>query len=59
MIEQEVLRITNRLLSFGVIRIAQKTISSTIICCRDNVFTELLPSNDRGKHRHIDNTRTA
>jgi hypothetical protein len=61
-LEQEVLEITNRLLSFDTTRTVQKT-PPTILRCRGNVFTELLPSNDRGIHRQthrlsFDKTRT-
>jgi hypothetical protein len=48
---QEVLGRTNRLLSFNKTRIAYKTTPPTILRCRGKVFTELLPSNDRGVHR--------
>jgi hypothetical protein len=41
---------TIRLLSFDATGIAQKTAPPTILRCRGNVFTELLPSNDRGIH---------
>jgi hypothetical protein len=40
-----------RLLSFHTTRTAQKTTYPTILHCRGNVFTELLPSNDSGIHR--------
>jgi hypothetical protein len=49
-IKQEVLGRTNRLLSFDTTRTAQKMTVPTILRCRGNVFTELLPSNDRGIH---------
>jgi hypothetical protein len=42
---------TNRLLSFDTTRTAQKTTPPTILRVRRNVFTELLPVNDRGLHR--------
>jgi hypothetical protein len=42
----------NRLLSSDATRTAQKTTLPTNIRCRENVFTELLPGNDRGIHRH-------
>jgi hypothetical protein len=41
----------NRLFSFDTTRTAQKTTPQTVLRCRGNVFTELLPSNDRGIHR--------
>jgi hypothetical protein len=62
--EQEVLGRINRLLSFSTTWTAQKTTPPTIIFCRVNVFTKLLPSNDRGIYREahrlsFDKTRTA
>jgi hypothetical protein len=44
----QVLGRTNRLLSFDTTRAAQKTTRPTILRYRGNVFTEPLPSNDRG-----------
>jgi hypothetical protein len=63
-IKQEVLGIINRLFSFDTTRTAQKTTPPTILRCRGDVFTELLPSNDRGIHRQthrlsFDKTQTA
>jgi hypothetical protein len=46
--KQEVLGRTNRLLSFDTIRAAQKTTPPTILPCRGNTFTELLPRNGKG-----------
>jgi hypothetical protein len=42
------------LLSFDAARTVQKTAPATILHCRGNAFTELLPSNDRytDTHRH-------
>jgi hypothetical protein len=48
--EQEVLRRTNRLHSFDKTWTAQKTTPPTILQSLRNVFTELLPSNDREIH---------
>jgi hypothetical protein len=42
------------LLSSDTTRTAQKTTPPTILRCRGNVFTELLPSNERGIHRPTD-----
>jgi hypothetical protein len=59
-IRQDVLVRTNRLLSFESTRTTQETAPPTILRCRGNVFTELLPSNDRGIHRlSFVKTRTA
>jgi hypothetical protein len=48
---QEVPGKTNRLLSFDMTRTPWKTLPPTILRCRGNIFTELLPSNDKGIHR--------
>jgi hypothetical protein len=50
---KEVAGRTNSLLSFDKKRVAWKTTRPTILLCRGNVFTELLPTNDRGIHRQI------
>jgi hypothetical protein len=46
--KQEVLGRTNRLLSYETTRTPKKTTPPTILRCCGNVFTELLPSNDKG-----------
>jgi hypothetical protein len=48
--KQEVLGRTNRQLSFDTTMVAQIT-TPPIIRSRGNVFTELLPGNDRGIHK--------
>jgi hypothetical protein len=48
---QDVLERTTRLLSFDMTRTAWKTTPQTLLRCRGNVFTLLLPNNDRGRHR--------
>jgi hypothetical protein len=48
---KKILGKTNRLLSFDMTWTAKKTTPATIIRCRGNVFTELLPTKDRGIHR--------
>jgi hypothetical protein len=50
-IKQEILGIINCIFSFDTARTAQKTAPPTILRCIGNVFTELLPRNDRGIHR--------
>jgi hypothetical protein len=40
--------------SFDTRRTTQKTTPPTILRCRGNVFTELIPSNDKGIHRPTD-----
>jgi hypothetical protein len=52
------------LLSFDTTSIVEKTMPPTILLCRLNVFTELLPNNDTRIHRqthrlYFDKTRTA
>jgi hypothetical protein len=58
---KEVLRKTNRLFIFDKTRTAYKTTPPTIIRCRANNFTELLPGNDRGIRRqtHIQTRLTS
>jgi hypothetical protein len=61
-LQQNALGKTNRLLSFYMPRTTQKTTLPTILCCRENIFTELLPSNERIHRRNTDSfvkTRTA
>jgi hypothetical protein len=53
--KQEVLGRTNRLFYFNTTRTTWKTTPLTILCCRGNVFTELLLSNDIGTHTHASN----
>jgi hypothetical protein len=56
--EREILGRTNRLLCFDATRTAYKTTPPTIHCC-GNIYTKLLPNNDRGihtqTHRHASN----
>jgi hypothetical protein len=49
---QEVLETTDCLFSYDTIQTAQKTRPPAILRCNQNVFTELVPSNDREIHRH-------
>jgi hypothetical protein len=56
--KQEILGRTNRLLSCDTTRTAWKTMPLIILHCRENVSTELLPSNDRGIHRPTDTRPT-
>jgi hypothetical protein len=49
--KQEVLGRMIRLLFFDTTRAAQEKTPPTILRCRRDVFTESLPSNDRGIHR--------
>jgi hypothetical protein len=53
--QQEALGRTNNLLSFDRTRTASKTTPPTILLYCDDVFIELLPSNDTGdRHRDCD-----
>jgi hypothetical protein len=56
--KQEVLGRTNRLLSFDTPWTAQKKMPLIILHCCRNVFTVMLPSNDRGIHRLFAKTWT-
>jgi hypothetical protein len=61
---QEVPGRTNRLISVDTTRTAQKMTPPTIFRCSGNVFTKLLPSNDRRIYKQIhrlsfDKTRIA
>jgi hypothetical protein len=49
--KQDILWRTNRLLSFDMLWTTYKMTPPKILLCRRNVFTELLPSNGKGKHR--------
>jgi hypothetical protein len=49
--KEEVLGRTNSLISFDTTRTSQRNIPPAILRCCENVFTELLPRNDRGIHR--------
>jgi hypothetical protein len=51
---KKVLGRTNHILSFNTTQTTQKMKLPTIICCRGNIFTELLPSNNREIHRTSD-----
>jgi hypothetical protein len=60
--KQEVLGSTSRLFSFYTTWVAYKTPPPTIVRCCRNVFTESLPSNDKGIRRprfSFDTIRTA
>jgi hypothetical protein len=52
--KQEVQGRTDCLLSFDLTWTSLKTTPQTILCCCVNIFTELLPSSDRGIHRPTD-----
>jgi hypothetical protein len=56
MTKYECLGRTKRLLSFDTTRTAQKT-TPTILGCRENVVSELLPGNDRGIQRERERER--
>jgi hypothetical protein len=52
--QQEVITITDRLLSSDATLAAQKTMHPTILHCRGDVFAEQMPSNGKGIHRLVE-----